>query len=116
MLTADLVRARRQGGKLVLAAMKAGTRERAAAIGAELLALASENVGEPRGALVESFRTIQVGPREYKLAEGLKKLVLDDLEFEAAPEVEPMALREAVFLRASAARASLTAASTFDRA
>ncbi len=115
MLTAELVRARRQGGKLVLSAMKASTRERALALSEELLAIAAAHVGEPRGALLEAFRAIDVGAREHKLAEGLKKLVLDALEFEAAGEVDPATLRDAVFRRASATRAALEPGAAFDR-
>lgn len=115
MLTAEHVRARRQGGKLLLSPMKASTRARALAIAEELLAIASAHVGEPRGALLDAFRAVEVHAREHKLAEGLKKLVLDALEFEAAGELDSAMLRDIVFRRASSARAALDAGSSFDR-
>jgi predicted nuclease of restriction endonuclease-like RecB superfamily len=115
VLTADLVRARRKGEALVLAKIDGKQRRRALELAEELIAMAEEHVGEPRGALLESWRAIAVGPREHKLAEGLKKLLLDRAEFEAEGEHEPAALREAVFLRASAARAALGPGEAFDR-
>jgi predicted nuclease of restriction endonuclease-like RecB superfamily len=115
VLTADLVRARRKGDRLVLGRIDGKQRKRALELAGELIAMAEEHVGEPRGALLESWRAVQVGPREHKLAEGLKKLLLDRAEFEAEGEHDPAALREAVFLRASGARAALEPGQAFDR-
>jgi predicted nuclease of restriction endonuclease-like RecB superfamily len=115
VLTADLVRARRQGERLVLTRVDGKQRKRAIEVGDELIAIAEAHVGEARGALLESWRAVSVGPREHKLAEGLKKLLLDRAEFEAEGEGDPAALRSAVFLRASAVRAELGPGEVFDR-
>lgn len=115
MLTAEHVRARRRDGKLVLSPLRAQLRARALEIAGELLAVAGAHVGSPRGELLEAFRAIDVEAREHRLAEGLKKLVLDAIEFEAEGDVDPEALRDRVFRRASAARASLDAGAAFDR-
>jgi uncharacterized protein len=115
VLTADLVNARRRGNELHLATLDAEGRTRARAIAAELLATASAHVGRAREDLQLAFASIDVGPREYRLKDGLAKLVEDRCEFAAGEGVDAAAVRQDVFTRASAVRAALEAADRFDR-
>ncbi len=115
MLTADLVNARRRGNELQLASFDAAARLRARAIGEVLLSMAAAHVGRSREELVLALSTIDVGPREHRLKDGLAKLVEDRCEFNASEDVDPALVRREVFTRASAARAALEPAGRFDR-
>lgn len=112
MLTADLVKARRKDGELVVVALDARARARATALAARYLEAAEQNLGRRRDELDEAFAAVEVEPRDRKLADGVRKLVEDRCAFEAAPALPPDELRREVFLAASAARR----AGTFDRA
>jgi len=115
VLTADLVRARRRQGKLVLTALKGAARVRAVEIASELLEVASVQVGETRATLLASLKATPVEASEQKLVAGLVKLLLDATEFESELDVDPVALRAEVFARASELRAETTGVETFDR-
>ena len=65
------------------------------------------HVGQTREELVDAWSAIDVGARERKLADGLRKLVDDGLEFEIAVDTDPVALRKEVFELAAARRREL---------
>ncbi len=115
MLTADLVNARRRGRELHVATLDAEGRGRARAIAADLLATASSYVGRTREDLELAFAAIDVGPREYRLKDGLAKLLEDRCDFATGDGVDAAAVRHDVFTFASAARAALGAGDRFDR-
>lgn len=104
MLTSDLVPVRRRGAELQLVAFDAKRRERALALAEELVAIAKDHVGEPRGELEEALASVPAEARDEKLRAGLAKLTLDRCEFEAESTVDPVALRDALFRRAAAWR------------
>ena len=115
MLTADLVNARRRAGELHLVSLDPSTRGRAGELAAALIATAAENVGRTREELEVALAAVDVGPREHRIRDGLVKLIEDRCEFDAADDADPEAVRRAVFLRASEARAALGAVDRFDR-
>lgn len=120
MLTADLVCARIQGGRLQIQRLDGPRRARALALAELLLAVARERLGAAREELREAWRECEQAARERKLVQGLCKLIEDAAEF-AEPEGEvPVELRREVFLRAAAAaREAATESlrvSGFDRA
>lgn len=115
MLTADLVNARRRGNELRLTSLDASARASARSIAAVLVSTASSLVGRTREELLLALSAVDVGPREYRLKDGLVKLIEDRCEFDAAGGEEPHSLRRDVFARASAARAALEASERFDR-
>ena len=115
MLTADLVNARRRGNELRLVSLDALARERGGAIASGLIAAASAHVGRTREELASALAAVDAGPREYRLRDGLAKLVEDRCQFDAADDVDPVAVRHDVFTKASAARALLAATERFDR-
>lgn len=115
MLTADLVHARRHKGALKLQPLNDERRERALALAEQIVDVARSHVGQTRGELLEAWGAIRVGGRDRKLADGLKKLVDDRLEFAVDLDVEPIALRREVFELATARRRDLEAADDFDR-
>lgn len=107
MLTADLVRARRTGGKLELIALSPAARERAVGLARAYIDAAKACVGATRRELDEALGRVPVEARDRKLSAGLQKLVSDRCEIEAESGSDPVELRRAVFTRASAARRSL---------
>jgi len=115
VLTADLVNARRRAGELHLVSLDPSTRGRAGELAAALIATAAENVGRTREELEVALAAVDVGPREHRIRDGLVKLIEDRCEFDAADDADPEAVRRAVFLRASEARAALGAVDRFDR-
>ncbi|MFK7990265.1 MAG: DUF790 family protein [Sandaracinaceae bacterium] len=115
MLSPDHVNARRRKGQLTLVTLKPDQAARALALAEQFHTLAESCVGGTRDALLESWRAVKVGARERKLADGLKKLIDDKLEFELALDTDPIALRRQVFELSTARRKALGEADRFDR-
>jgi predicted nuclease of restriction endonuclease-like RecB superfamily len=112
LLTADLVRVRRRGDRLLVVPLGESDRARARDLAATAIALVNAHVGLSRGALLEAWGQVAVAPSEMRLARGIWKLALDACEFDEGSELDPVALRKDIFLRA----ASLRQAHGFDRA
>ncbi|MEM1416191.1 MAG: DUF790 family protein [Myxococcota bacterium] len=115
MLTADLVRAYRRQGELKLRQWRGDARERALEIGEQLIEIAEREVGTTRGELMDAFGAVAVSSRDQRVADGLKKLVLDRCDFEVDTSIDPPALRDEVFRRAAEARRAATQREDFDR-
>jgi hypothetical protein len=112
MLTADLVDARRKDGALLLRPFDGEARAEALGIATILLEHAKSMVGARRDEVEDAWDASIAEAQRPKLAAGLKKLAADACNFEASSELDPIALRRQVFLRAAEARK----AGTFDRA
>ncbi len=108
MLTADLVRVRRRGGRIEVRALRDAERERMLRVADAYVALANEYVGSTRGELEEAWDEVPNKATDYKLIKGLRKLLRDRCQFEPPSAVDPVALRREVFVRAAAARAALS--------
>jgi hypothetical protein len=115
LLTADLVHARRRKGELKLVQLSKDRRERAFEIASQLYDLARSSVGRTREELLDAWDAVRVGPREKKLADGLRKLIDDRLEFEVSVHVDPVTLRREVFELATARRKALREEDRFER-
>jgi hypothetical protein len=115
VLTADLVHARRRGKQLVLSTLDDESRMRATEIAGELLARVRGLVGRSREEVDAAMKSVDVAPREYRLRDGLTKLILDRCEFDSFEDVDVAGLRRDVFSRASAMRAALPIGEHFDR-
>jgi predicted nuclease of restriction endonuclease-like RecB superfamily len=116
MLTADLVRAKKKSGELIVRPLSAKERPRALELAGIFLGVASAQVGASRVDVDEALSAIPVGARERKLADGLLKLLEDACEYAMDAPVDPVELRSEVFLAATAARAALEEIADFDRA
>jgi uncharacterized protein len=101
VLTADLVRARRQGSELRVTELSSKQRPRALELTRDFVALAEAHVGQTRAELEEAFSSVDVAASEHKLALGLRKLVEDRLEFEMESAQDPRELRAQVFVAAA---------------
>lgn len=117
MLTADLVDARRRGGELVLRKLDPKARDDALELAASILDTARGLVGRRREELDESWALLtgDQDPARAKLAAGLRKLTADACTFEMSAGPDPIAVRQAVFTRASEARRELGDGERFDR-
>jgi predicted nuclease of restriction endonuclease-like RecB superfamily len=115
VLTADLVSTRRRGDELRLVELDAPGRLRAVDIGRALITTASGYVGRTRAELEEALSLVSAAPREVRLRDALRKLVLDRCEFDGNDEVDAESIRREVFTRASVARAALGVGERFDR-
>ena len=116
MLTTDLVRVRRRGGRIEARQPGRAARERLLAAAEEYVGAAQAGVGRPRAAFEAACDDVPCEPTDYKLLQGLRKLVRDRCVFETPGDVDAPALRRAVFARAAAARRALDDEGAFDRA
>jgi uncharacterized protein len=115
VLTADLVSARRRGQELVVRKLDPNTRARAVEIGSRLLDVFRENIGRQRDEIDACVTAVDVAPGELRLKEGLCKLLEDRATWGIPGGLDPEEVRRDVFLRATAARAALSAGQRFDR-
>ena len=114
MLTVDLVRARRRGGRIAVPPLRPAERERALAVAEEYVAAARAAVGSTRSAFEAACDDVPCHETDYLLVRGLRKLVEDRCEFEVRDDVDPAALRRTVFVRAAAARRAVGDAERFE--
>jgi hypothetical protein len=115
MLTADLVRVYPEGDGITVRPLSPKVRPRLLEFATYLIDSAAEMVGEPREGVETTFGAFALKPAERRLAEGLKKLVLDRCDFGTDERFGPPALRAEVFLAAAAARRASTDDAEFDR-
>lgn len=106
MLTADLVRARKKGGELLLSKITPKQRERALELAEQYIGLFLHAEGERERDLREAIEAIPVGARERKLSLGLIKLLFDRAEFDGPSDLDPATLRREIFEAAATARMS----------
>ncbi len=114
MLTTDLVRVRRRGGRIEARRLGRAERERLLAAADGYIAAAQAAVGQPRAAFEAACDDVPCEPTDYKLLQGLRKLVRDRCVFETRGDVDPPAVRRAVFARAAAVRRALDDKESFE--
>ncbi len=100
MLTADLVRARAQGGEVVPRYVGLDD-PKALDLARSLLAMFAEHVGHPRGQLEADLKDYLGTGTAFLLHRGLAKLLHDRSEFEIEAVDDPPELRQAVFRAAA---------------
>ena len=115
MLTTDLVRVRRRGGRIEARRLGRAERERMLAAAEGYVAAAQAGVGRPRAAFEAACDDVPCEPTDYKLLQGLRKLVRDRCVFETRGDVDPPAVRRAVFARAAVVRRALDDTARFER-
>ncbi len=115
MLTADLVVARRYKGELRVPKLEGPQRDAAEAVAEAYIALARDHVGRTRDELEAAWSDVKSDACGGRLASGVRKLVEDGCVYDAEPDVDAAALREEVFLLASAERRALEDGASFDR-
>ena len=100
MLTADLARSRtteREVTPLFIDPADEQYRKTAR----ELLDLFEVHLGEPQGELEDTIDELTVADTDYKIVQGLAKLIRDECAFEAVAPAEPREIRRRLFERAN---------------
>ena len=115
MLTADHVDARKQGDQLVLRRLDAKDLREAHELAAAYLEAATAHVGRAQAELAETWQAIETNARQRRLAAGLRKLVEDGCVFDEESALDPVAIRRAVFLRATESRRQRDLLRPFER-
>ena len=115
MLTSDLVRVRRKGDALLVTPLGPRNRPIAELLARDYLQLIQAHVGLTKDAWSRARARIEVPARSRKLADGLIKLIEDRCTFAMDDGVDPVALRDEVFERATAVRAAMPPGDPFDR-
>jgi len=67
----------------------------------ELINLFDELLGEPKGDLEDEIDELTVADTDYKIIQGLAKLLRDESEFETMTPVEPREIRQRLFEKAN---------------
>jgi len=115
MLTADHVDARRKDGQLLLRRLDAAALTEARELAEAYLGAARDHVGRTREELGEAWKTIGAGARQRRLAAGLEKLCDDACTWAEDDGLDPIALRHALFTRATEVRRTRGEPRPFDR-
>ncbi|WP_160135575.1 DUF790 family protein [Halococcus salsus] len=100
MLTADLARSRTSDGEvtpLFIDPDDARYRETAS----ELIELFETHVGEPKADLDTAIDQLTVADTDYKIIQGLAKLLRDECDFETVAAAEPREIRQCLFEHAN---------------
>jgi predicted nuclease of restriction endonuclease-like RecB superfamily len=67
----------------------------------ELIQIFEEHLGEPKGDLEETIDQLTIADTDYKIVQGLAKLLKDECEFETIAPVEPREIRKQLFEKAN---------------
>ena len=67
----------------------------------QLIQIFEEHLGESKGDLEETIDQLTIADTEYKIIQGLAKLLLDECEFETVAPVEPREIRRLLFEKAN---------------
>ena len=100
MLTADLARSRTTEREVTPLFIDPSD-ERYRQTARELLDLFEEHLGEPKGNLEAAIDQLTVDNTDYKIVQGLAKLIRDECAFESVAPAEPRAIRRRLFERAN---------------
>lgn len=100
MLTADLARSRTSNGEVRPLFIDPDD-DRYRETGRQLIDLFDEHLGEPQGDLDDAIDALTVADTDYKIIQGLAKLIRDECEFETVAPVEPREIRQHLFEQAN---------------
>ena len=100
MLTADLARSRTRDGTIQPLFIDADD-ERYRETAAELIQVFDEHMGEPKGELEETVDQLTIADTDYKIVQGLAKLLQDECEFETVAGADPRKIRQRLFEKAN---------------
>jgi len=100
VLTADLARSRTKEDTITpsfIDTQEQQYRDTAA----ELIQIFEEHLGEPKGDLEETIDQLTISDTDYKIVQGLAKLLKDECEFETVAPANPQEIRRALFEKAN---------------
>jgi len=100
VLTADLARSRTHE-KTITPLFIDTNEQRYRDTAEELIQIFEEHLGEPRGDLEDTIDELTIADTDYKIVQGLAKLLKNECEFETVASVEPQEIRQALFEKAN---------------
>lgn len=100
MLTADLARSRTYDGTVQPLFIDADEK-RYRKTATDLIQIFEDHLGKPKGELEETIEELTVANTDYKIVQGLAKLLKDECEFETVAAVEPREIRQHLFEKAN---------------
>ena len=98
VLTADLARSRTTHETVTPLFIDADA-EQYRETASELIQLFEAHLGEPKGDLGDAIDQLTVADTDYKIIQGLAKLLQDECEFDVMAPVEPREIRQRLFER-----------------
>jgi len=96
VLTADLARSRTTD-ETITPLFIDPDEERYQQTARELIQLFEAHLGEPKGDLEDAIDELTIADTDYKIVQGLAKLLKDECEFEVVASVEPREIRRRLF-------------------
>ena len=100
MLTADLARSRTDGDTVTPLFVDPDD-DRYQQTAAELIEIFTDHLGEPKGELEATIDELTIADTDYKIVQGLAKLLQDECEFEVIAPVDPQEIRRRLFEKAN---------------
>jgi len=100
VLTADLARSRTRDETIQPLFIDPDD-ERYRETAAELIRIFEEHLGEPKGEVEETIDQLTIADTDYKIVQGLAKLLQDECEFETVAAVAPREIRQQLFEKAN---------------
>jgi predicted nuclease of restriction endonuclease-like RecB superfamily len=100
VLTADLARSRTYEDTITPLFIDADE-QRYRDTADELIQIFEEHLGEPKGELEDTIDELTIADTDYKIVQGLAKLLKDECEFETIAPVEPREIRQRLFEKAN---------------
>jgi predicted nuclease of restriction endonuclease-like RecB superfamily len=100
VLTANLARSRTSEGAITPLFIDVDD-QRYQDTAEELIQIFQEHLGEPKGKLEDTIDQLTIADTDYKIVQGLAKLLKDECEFETVAPVEPREIRQALFEKAN---------------
>jgi len=100
VLTANLARSRTRDGTIHPLFIDPDD-ERYRETAAELIRIFEEHLGEPKGEVEETIDQLTIADTDYKIVQGLAKLLQDECEFETVAAVAPREIRQQLFEKAN---------------
>ena len=96
MLTADLARSRTYEDTITPLFIDTDE-QRYRSTAEELIEIFEGHLGEPKGELEDTINQLTIADTDYKIVQGLAKLLKDECEFKTIAAVEPREIRQALF-------------------
>ncbi|RJX48011.1 DUF790 family protein [Halonotius pteroides] len=100
MLTADLARSRTDGDTVTPLFVDPDD-DRYQQTATELIEIFTEHLGEPKGEVEATIDELTIADTDYKIVQGLAKLLQDECEFEVVAPVDPQEIRRRLFEKAN---------------
>ena len=100
MLTADLARSRTHEGTITPLLIDTNEQQYQETA-ARLIQIFEEHLGEPKGELEDTIDQLTIADTDYKIVQGLAKLLKDECEFETVAPINPREIRQELFAKAN---------------